>query len=739
MHHPNNIIAQRYEIISTLGEGGSGITYLAKDLQNNQTVALKALSLHHLADWKAMELFEREAKILAQLNHPGIPYYLEYFHADTNGDRSQPKSIESHFYIAQQLAPGKSLEKLVEENWRTNEQQVKDIAIQILEILIYLHSLTPPVTHRDIKPQNIIRDKDGKVFLVDFGAVQDTYYSTFMRGSTVVGTYGYMAPEQFRGQAVPATDLYGLGATLLFLLTHRSPADFPTDGLKIDFRSRVKVSDDFADWLDKMLEPDLEERFSSAHVALEVLRGKRKIIIAAKKPMLLKAAIAMGITTVITASIFNNYKWAILGTLGFKPPDTICSNVDEMRDYLNKGGTPDLELYEEYTYYRKPTFGSTREKWNLLLCALKHKSQPVAELLIANNANINDAFRRANSVEYKKFLIAKGADVHSRDKHGQTALHYAVLNHEKEIIELLLSHQVDINAKDKFGNTPLHLMFQRYREFKDLNIQFHNNLYRNFNSSLFPENERKKLRLSMIKLLVNNGAIVNAQNNQDYTPFHFAQLYRYENEIKYLIDKSANINQKSKDGKTPLMLRVAKGGNYCILKLLIDNGADVNAQDKYGDTALHFAIMNHRSIVYSLTTLLVESGANINTKNYNSETPLHKLLERGYPLLTHHLIRMLADVNAKDSQGNTPLHKAIKTCQENGNCEQYILKKLVMYGADIHAKNNHGLTPLQMAVTHKDIVKNLDKLLMKWKEDYKKMEKPQIQLESDNISCNKYK
>ncbi|MGB3652400.1 MAG: hypothetical protein WBA41_14450 [Rivularia sp. (in: cyanobacteria)] len=76
-----------------------------------------------------------------------------------------------------------------------------------------------------------------------------------------------------------------MGATLLFLLTHRSPADFPTDGLKIDFRNRIKVSEDFADWLDKMLEPDLEERFRSAKVALEVLRGKRKIILGKQKPM----------------------------------------------------------------------------------------------------------------------------------------------------------------------------------------------------------------------------------------------------------------------------------------------------------------------------------------------------------------------------------------------------------------------------------------------------------------------
>ncbi|WP_416207930.1 serine/threonine protein kinase [Coleofasciculus sp. LEGE 07092] len=128
-----------------------------------------------------------------------MPQYLDYFHIDTPQDRS--------FYIVQQLAEGQSLATWVQNGWRGNEKEIRRIATQLLEILVYLHGLTPPVIHRDIKPHNTIRRDDGQLFLVDFGAVQDTYHSTLMRGSTMVGTYGYMAPEQFRGQAVPATDL----------------------------------------------------------------------------------------------------------------------------------------------------------------------------------------------------------------------------------------------------------------------------------------------------------------------------------------------------------------------------------------------------------------------------------------------------------------------------------------------------------------------------------------------------
>lgn len=266
LHQSGEIIAERYQIIDTLGQGGSGTTYQAQDLQSGERVALKALSLRRMTDWKMLELFEREARILAHLTHPGIPDYLDYFCVDTTQDRS--------FYIAQQLAPGKSLAALVENGWQPDESEVRHLATQILEILIYLHSLTPPVIHRDIKPQNIIRQENGQVFLVDFGAVQDTYHHTVTGGSTVVGTYGYMAPEQFRGQAVLSTDLYGLGTTLLFLLTQKSPADLPQRKLKINFRSHVKISKEFADWLERMLEPVVEDRFHSASQALAVLRGE---------------------------------------------------------------------------------------------------------------------------------------------------------------------------------------------------------------------------------------------------------------------------------------------------------------------------------------------------------------------------------------------------------------------------------------------------------------------------------
>jgi eukaryotic-like serine/threonine-protein kinase len=272
----NTVIVDRYRIIDELGSGGVGITYRAKDLQTDRIVVLKALSLKRAKDWKAIELFDREAKILSQLQHPAIPEYLDYFQVESEIDRQ--------FYIVQSLAEGRSLFAAIESGWQPTIEEVKDIASQILKILQYLHALTPPVIHRDLKPQNIIISESGKIYLVDFGAVQDSFY-TVSGGSTIVGTYGYMAPEQFRGQAYLSTDLYGLGTTILYLLTGKDPATLPQQKLKIDFRDAISLPADFASWLDRLLEPEANRRLSTATLALDILHGRDRLpVLPPKQP-----------------------------------------------------------------------------------------------------------------------------------------------------------------------------------------------------------------------------------------------------------------------------------------------------------------------------------------------------------------------------------------------------------------------------------------------------------------------
>ena len=159
------LLQDRYRLLRRLGQGGNGTTYAAKDCSTGKTVAIKVLALAGLHTWKQLELFEREAKVLQSLDHPGIPDYLDYF--QVSGDKDQA------FCLVQELARGQSLAARVERGWHGEEAEAKRIARAILDILSYLHSLHPPIIHRDLKPENMILGDDGQLFLVDSGGQYD--------------------------------------------------------------------------------------------------------------------------------------------------------------------------------------------------------------------------------------------------------------------------------------------------------------------------------------------------------------------------------------------------------------------------------------------------------------------------------------------------------------------------------------------------------------------------------------
>ena len=265
MLQAEQVLQERYQLKQKLGQNAGRQTWLADDLQQvpSELAIVKLLAFGGEVQWDDLKLFEREAQVLNQLNHPRIPKYRDYFSID---ERSL------WFGLVHNYIPGTSLKELLNQGKRFSEQQVRQIAIDVLEILIYLHGLNPPVLHRDIKPSNLIWGEDQQVYLVDFGAVQDRAAqegATF----TVVGTYGYAPMEQFGGRTVPASDLYALGATLIHLLTRSAPADLPQDDLRIQFSDKVSLSPNFVRWIEKLTEPSLKRRFSTAKEALTALKS----------------------------------------------------------------------------------------------------------------------------------------------------------------------------------------------------------------------------------------------------------------------------------------------------------------------------------------------------------------------------------------------------------------------------------------------------------------------------------
>ncbi len=259
------VLHGRYQLQQKLGQNAGRQTWLAVDLaaQPPERVIVKLLAFSGGVEWDDLKLFEREAQVLKQLNHPRIPKYRDYFCVD---DRWL------WFGLVQEYIPGSSLKEWLGQGKRLTETQVRKIAVDVLNILIDLHEASPPLLHRDIKPSNLILAEDQQVYLVDFGAVQDRAAAegaTF----TVVGTYGYTPMEQFGGRAVPASDLYALGATLIHLVTGTEPADLPQRDLRIQFSDRTSLSPSFVRWLQGLVEPAVEKRCSSARQALEALQS----------------------------------------------------------------------------------------------------------------------------------------------------------------------------------------------------------------------------------------------------------------------------------------------------------------------------------------------------------------------------------------------------------------------------------------------------------------------------------
>lgn len=264
------ILHERYTILEQLGKKSGRRTILVSDRETGELAIVKLLTFSSDFAWEDLKLFEREAETLKTLEHPAIPSYIDYFELE---------SKSKGYALVQTYIEGKSLEEYIQSGRIFTEKELKNIAEQLLEILIYLHSQYPPVIHRDIKPSNIILVETalkqvGKIYLVDFGSVQ-TLASKAGKTVTVVGTYGYMPPEQFGGYAKPASDLYSLGATLIALATGIHPADLPQQGMRIVFAPLVNFTPAFTDWLEWLTETNIEKRVQTAAQALDTLQTEQ--------------------------------------------------------------------------------------------------------------------------------------------------------------------------------------------------------------------------------------------------------------------------------------------------------------------------------------------------------------------------------------------------------------------------------------------------------------------------------
>jgi hypothetical protein len=300
----------RYLVSALLGEGAQGSTYAATDPEG-RPVAIKRFDVRGARSWKDVELAEREARVLATLDHPLLPRYIEHFEED------------GALYLVMDRVEGETLEAIRKRGGALPEADVRRFLACAESALTYIHGRPSPVVHRDVKPSNVVRRADGTFVFVDFGAVSE---QLFRRGSsTIVGTIGYMAPEQLQGRALPASDVYAVGATALTALVGADPDTLPHKGLRVDVAAALKgrkVSPDIALALERMLEPDPDLRAPSVSAAMNAkttgVRGRGSVALTSDEA---------------AAKSIRNLLWALWG-IGWVIVPLIFGELLNQGDYI---------------------------------------------------------------------------------------------------------------------------------------------------------------------------------------------------------------------------------------------------------------------------------------------------------------------------------------------------------------------------------------------------------------------
>jgi serine/threonine protein kinase len=299
------VLQNRYRIIQILGQGGFGRTYLSEDQRRfNEPCAIKELiSVATEEAWlKAQELFQREAAVLYQIQHPQIPQFRERFEED------------QRLFLVQEYVAGKTYQTLLDERKAAGsaftEAEVLQLMLSLLPVLEHIHSRG--IIHRDISPDNIIlRDSDQKPVLIDFGVVKElaTRLQSLTNATplTTVGKLGYSPSEQMQtGRAYPSSDLYALAVTAIVLLTGKEPNELFDENLLVwNWQRWVGVNPRFAQVLNRMLSYIPGDRFQNAGDVAQILQSIDQVKVAPKPDLSNVQTIAVGRPDVVQPPLPN--------------------------------------------------------------------------------------------------------------------------------------------------------------------------------------------------------------------------------------------------------------------------------------------------------------------------------------------------------------------------------------------------------------------------------------------------
>jgi len=562
------IVNNQYYLLKILGEN-YGTTYKAIN-ENKKFVLIKELSLRTLDLWKTEELFKREAKVLSQLNHISIPNFIENF--------SLGYGRNSRMYIVMEYIEGKSLEEERAERYYT-EREILKLMKEILQVLNYIHSLTPPIIHRDLKPSNIMRRKNGDIVLIDFGSVRDIIKPK--GGSTLIGTSGYMPPEQFMGKVSKKSDYYALAVTMVVMLSRKSPEDL-YEGLEFKWQEHIDVSNGFYNLLYSMLEYHEEYRISSSEeiesTIDNILNNKNENIVK-KTPQKIK-------------------------DINIKPQKTI----DNTEVFSLKEKVMDLiELAKD-------------KKWTEIKYLLKTGSD--VNILGKFNENLLFYSVDQNNIKYINYLLESKININNQNINGQTVLNFALQEKKYEIINILLDYRINFSLKDSNNKTALMFAATTNLEiFKTIFIKTPTNIVKQKDkkgdSVLFYAYNNKNY--DIVKYLLYHNYDVNEKDRIGETIL--IKVSRIGNAflLNDILKFNLEIEIKDLESETALFNAI-KHKHYNIFKALVEYGANINTQDEFKWTPLMKAI-SYGEI--SIISYILENGGDISIKNSNNDNAIN--------------------------------------------------------------------------------------------------------------------
>ncbi|NXJ03479.1 ANKK1 protein, partial [Odontophorus gujanensis] len=573
--------------------------------------------------------------------------------------------------VMEYMARG-SLEKILpthKMSWQLKFRVIHEMGLA----MNFLHSMTPPLLHLDLKPGNILLDGNMHVKISDFGLskwMEQSSRMQYIESSALRGTLSYIPPEMFLQNTKPPGikyDVYSFGIVIWEVLMQKKPyagANMMAIIVKVAAGKRPclePISDDWPGECQQMV--DLMKRCWDQDP-----KQRPSFTIPVETDMLLSLIQSLVVDPENERLVRKmSHKPAISGNQQEDPSFHLhCGGFIISKSWSKREKSHNIQRYLQAPPY--PLIWRVHENGLTLLhfMVIQGNAEKV-KFLLSCKANVNSqavcgytpliVAVQKRSPEICSVLIEYGADINMPDEDGWTPLHFAAQNGDDRIVRLLLDHQARVNAQEHDGWTPLHLASQNNFE-------------------------------NVARVLLSRQADSNTQEVDGKTALHVAACFGHVSLVKLLASQGADLEKKQKNHRTPLHVAVERG-KFRVVHYLLKNGASVNSLDQNHYSALHLAVVRGK---YLICEKLIKYGANVELQTDKGWTPLHLASFKGHIEIIHLLKDSCAKLNARGSMGWTPLHLATRYSEEPVVCE------LLRCGADPNITEKSEWAPLHFAV-----------------------------------------